>query len=181
MEGRRREGMVGSPEPEASLAFAVLPDAILKHPEDSFYLHGIQEQPEPSEPGGCHRPAPRPDVHSLGHPESGVSPLLPAAVSDVVSKLLLSTESTEFFSSSLEATGGSGGRADGEGRRCRQNPLQSPVPRCETRLLGIYFPLPGSRDSNRLLLLRVWSALKPGCHYNTHMPWWVWQRVRFSW
>ncbi|XP_036009093.1 integrin alpha-D isoform X1 [Mus musculus] len=36
-------------------------------------------------------------------------------------------------------------------------------------------------DSNRLLLLRVWSALKPGCHYNTHMPWWVWQRVRFSW
>ncbi|XP_021022679.1 integrin alpha-D [Mus caroli] len=36
-------------------------------------------------------------------------------------------------------------------------------------------------DSNMLLFLRIWSALKPGCHYKTHMPWWVWQRVWFSW
>lgn len=79
-----------SPDPGAPLIFAVLPDAVLKYPKDPFYLHQIPEQLEPPEPGGSHRPAAGPDVHSHSHPGSGVSPSwVPAPV--------LNVESAEFL------------------------------------------------------------------------------------
>lgn len=105
-----------SPDPGAPLTFAVLPDAVLKHPKDPFYLHRIPEQLEPPEPGGSHRPAAGPDVHSHSHPGSGVSP-------SWVPGSLLNVESAEFLALLWRLW-----RTIGERVGCRQTAFQSTVP-----------------------------------------------------
>lgn len=124
-EGRK----VGIPGPGLLSAFAVLPDAVLTHPKDPFYLHGIPEELEPSEPGGFHRPAGRPDVHSHRHPESGVSSSLCCCLSPHRFSML-----SQHRSSFLPGGHGRLWRTTGQRRDGRQNPLQRPVCRCEARL-----------------------------------------------